>query len=73
MYILYVHVVGPTGGVLMKGVSSLPVVHEAGVHCLTWSTQLYTIPSRKSAHGRCTLHWAQAGGWADIRVTSAAF
>ena len=24
-----------------------------------------TVPSRKRAHGRCTLHWT--GGWADIR------
>ena len=32
-----------------------------------------TIPSRKIAHGRCTLHWAQTGRWADIRVTTAAF
>ena len=33
----------------------------------------YIVPSRKSAHGRYTLHWAQTGGWADIRVTTAAF
>ena len=30
----------------------------------------YTVGSRKRAHGRCTLHWAQTGGWADIRVAS---
>ena len=27
-----------------------------------------TIVSRKSAHGRCTLPWAQTGGWANIRA-----
>ena len=26
-----------------------------------------TVVSRKRAHGRCTLHKAQTGGWADIR------
>ena len=32
---------------------------------------IYTVGSRKRAHGRCTLHWAQTGGWAaDIRVAS---
>ena len=34
---------------------------------------LYTVPSRKRAHGRCTLHWAKIGGWADIRGISIAF
>ena len=34
---------------------------------------IITVPSRKSAHGRCILHWAQTGRWADIRVTTAAF
>ena len=28
----------------------------------------YTVGSRKRAHGRCTLRWAQTGGWADIRL-----
>ena len=30
-------------------------------------TSCNTVVSRKRAHGRCTLHWAQNGGWADIR------
>ena len=29
-----------------------------------------TVDWRKRAHGRCTLHWAQTGGWADIRIAS---
>ena len=32
-----------------------------------------TVPSRKRAHGQCTLHWAKIGGWADIQGTSIAF
>ena len=32
-----------------------------------------TVPSRKRAHGRCTLHWIKIGGWADIRGISIAF
>ena len=28
-----------------------------------------TVPSRKRAHGRCTLHWAKIGGWADFEVS----
>ena len=34
---------------------------------------LITIPSQKSAHGRCTLYWAKMGGWADIRGINIAF
>ena len=36
-------------------------------HCM------YTVPSRKRAHGWCTLHWAKIGGWADILSISIAF
>ena len=32
-----------------------------------------TVPSRKRAHGRCTLYWAKIGGWADIRGISIVF
>ena len=32
-----------------------------------------TVPSRKRAHGRCPLHAAKIGGWADIRGISSAF
>ena len=32
-----------------------------------------TVPSRKRAHGRGTLHWAKIGGWANIRGISIAF
>ena len=32
----------------------------------------YTVPSRKRAHGRCTLHRDKIGGWADIRGISIA-
>ena len=32
-----------------------------------------TVPSRKRAHGWCTVHWAKIGGWADIRGISIAF
>ena len=31
---------------------------------------IITVPSRKRAHGRCILHWAKIGGWADIRGNS---
>ena len=34
---------------------------------------VYTVPSRKRAHGQCTLHWAEIGGWADIQGISIAF
>ena len=32
-----------------------------------------TVPSRKRAHGRCTLHWTKIGGWTNIRGISIAF
>ena len=30
----------------------------------------FHAPYRLAKEGRCTLHWAQTGGWADIRVAS---
>ena len=41
------------------------VIHP--VYFLIFIANVNTIPSRKRAHGRCTLHWAKTGGWADIR------
>ena len=35
-------------------------------------TDKFTVPSQNRAHGRCTLHWTQTGGWADIRDTTVA-
>ena len=32
-----------------------------------WMLMQHTVPSRKRAHGWCTLHWAKIGGWANIR------
>ena len=34
---------------------------------LRYST-IITVVSRKRANGRCTLHCAQTGGWADIQA-----
>ena len=43
------------------------------VHCIRHdvieSKVTCTVPSRKRANGRCTLHWAKIGGWADIEVS----
>ena len=33
----------------------------------------YYHTSRKRAYGRCTLHWAKIGGWADIQGISNPF
>ena len=40
------------------------------MHILITFTNHITVPSRKRAHGRCTLHWSKIGGWADIRGIS---
>ena len=33
----------------------------------------HTVPPRKRGHGRCTLHWAKTGTWADIPGINIAF
>ena len=46
------------------------LMHLMLINCvfINCPTGCNTIPSRKRAHGWCTLHWAKTGGWGGIRV-----
>ena len=37
------------------------IISEVDESAHGWGLETNTIPSRKRAHGRCTLHWANIG------------
>ena len=67
--LMFIHHLEKYVHIHIYGVLLLLAIHY--VQALLYYT--YTVPSRKRAHGWCTLHWAKTGEGANIRGISVVF